>query len=106
MPTLEQLEKMLASDPRDSFVLYAIAQEHAKAGRHEQAVAFYDRCVGVDPNYSYAYFHKARSLEALGRGEEAIDTLRSGTQAAAASGDAKAAGEIEEYLAMLGGGGA
>ncbi|MEK6702571.1 MAG: tetratricopeptide repeat protein, partial [Planctomycetota bacterium] len=64
MPSLQQLERLLVVDPQDAFVLYAIAQEHAKQGRHADAVAFYDRCLGVNAEYCYAYYHKARSLEA------------------------------------------
>ena len=32
---LAQLMRMLETDPSDAFCLYGIAQEHAKAGRHE-----------------------------------------------------------------------
>jgi tetratricopeptide (TPR) repeat protein len=98
MPSIEQLEKMLQADPADAFVLYALAQEHAKAGRHEAAVQYYDRCLGADPAYCYAYFHKARSLEAMGRDDDAMETLRQGVDAARTAGDAHALSELSAYL--------
>ncbi len=101
MGRLEQLHKLLDLDPEDAFVLYGIAQEHAKAGTHDEAVAFYDRCIGVNPDECYAYFHKARSLVALERETDASDTLRSGLEAATRTGDAKAAGEIGGFLDEL-----
>ena len=101
MPSIAQLEKLLAVDPKDTFVLYGLAQEHAKAGTHDQAVSFYDRCLEVDPAYCYAYYHKARSLEALGRKDDAADTLRAGLDASQRAGDAKAASEIGGYLSEL-----
>lgn len=101
MPSLEQLRKLLAADPNDPFVLYGIAQEHAKAGDHAEAVAWYDRCLVADPAYCYAYFHKARAQEALGRGEEAAATLRAGMEAARKSGDGHALGEMAAYLEGL-----
>lgn len=101
MPSLQQLERLLALDPADAFVLYAIAQEHAKQGRHEGAVAFYDRCLAANALYCYAYFHKARSLEASGSIAAARATLEAGLTASKEAGDAKAISEISGYLATL-----
>ncbi|MEO0512574.1 MAG: tetratricopeptide repeat protein [Planctomycetota bacterium] len=103
MPSLEQLQNLLAADESDSFVLYALAQEHAKRGEHDLAVSFYDRCLAVEPNELYAYFHKARSLEALDQTDAAAACLRVGAERAEAAGDAKALGEITGYLQSLGG---
>jgi len=101
MPSIARLEKMLEAEPDDTFVLYALAQEHAKAGSHDHAVTFYDRCLAVDAAYCYAYFHKARSLEALGQRDTAAETLRAGLEAARTANDLKAAGEIAGYLDEL-----
>lgn len=101
MPSIEQLERLLALDPNDAFVLYGLAQEHAKAGDTAQAIAHYDRCLKADPTYCYAYYHKARALEAAGQASDALATLRLGAEAAQQHQDAKAAGEIAEYLASL-----
>lgn len=101
MPTIEQLHKLLTLDPQDTFVLYALAQAHAASGAHDAAIEHYDRCLGIDPNYCYAYFHKARSLEALGRIEKAADVLRTGIKASKHTGDSKALSEITGYLDQL-----
>ena len=101
MPSIERLEKLLAADPNDAFVLYGLAQEHAKAGNHAQAVAFYDRCLAADPAYCYAYFHKARAQEAAGDPRSAAATLETGLEASRSTGDAKAQGEIAEYLNQI-----
>ncbi|MBL8762714.1 MAG: hypothetical protein JNM07_00405 [Phycisphaerae bacterium] len=98
MSRLAQLEKLLALDPGDAFVLYGLAQEHAKAGRHAEALVFYDRCTRADPGYCYAYFHQARSLQALERIDEARDILRLGLAAARRAGDAKALNELTGFL--------
>lgn len=101
MPSIEQLEKLLTVDDTDTFVLYALAQEHAKAGNHDAAIGFYDRCLAVDEAYCYAYFHKARSLEAVDRVSDAIGTLEAGLAVAQRVSDAKASGEISSYLTNL-----
>lgn len=101
MPTIAQLERLLAADPEDTFVLYCLAQEHAKAGSHDDAIVYYDRCLAADEAYCYAYFHKARSLEALGRRGDAAETLRTGLAVSQRVGDQKAIGEIGGYLTEL-----
>lgn len=98
---LEQLEKLLEAEPDDAFCLYGLAQEHAKRGNTEQAIAYYDRTLLVDPAYCYAYYHKARAQEDAGRIDDAVATLRAGLAQAKAVGDVKAAGEISAFLDTL-----
>lgn len=104
MPSLDQLEKLLAVDPTDAFLLYGMAQEHAKHGGaegHAAAVEFYDRCLAADPAYCYAFYHKARSQEAMGRREDAVATLRAGLRVSMAARDSHAASEISALLDEL-----
>lgn len=102
MPTrLEQLTKLLALDPADAFVLYGLAQEHAKLGDHAAAVGFYDRCLAADPAYCYAYYHKARSQQAAGDLPGARATVLAGITAAHRAGDSKAAGELSTLQTEL-----
>jgi len=98
MPSIEQLEKLLAATPDDPFLLYGLAQEHAKKGDIAKAVEFFDRCLAADPAYCYAYFHKARVLHEAGRTAEAVKTLRDGAAAAKKAGDAHALSEISGFL--------
>lgn len=101
MPSIAQLSKLLELDPSDTFVLYGLAQEHAKQGDHAQAAVYYDKCLAFDPLYTYAYFHKARSLEADGDVAGAIETLRTGLHRAKEAADHQAIGEISGYLDSL-----
>jgi tetratricopeptide (TPR) repeat protein len=104
MPSVAQLEKLLAADLHDAFVLYALAQEHAKAATaegHAKALEFYDRCLAVDGSYHYAYFHKAKSQQAMGDVQAATGTLRAGLLAARRANDTKAASEIAGFLDEL-----
>ncbi|MBY0307613.1 MAG: hypothetical protein K2Q09_02625 [Phycisphaerales bacterium] len=91
---LAKLEKLLALDPADTFVLYGIAQEHARAGDFARAIEFYDRTLTADPAYCYAYFHKARAQQAAGDLAGARQTALEGAQAAHRAGDQKALSEL------------
>lgn len=101
MPSIEQLQRLLEADPKDPFVLYGLAQEYAKAGDVGKAVEFFDRCLGADPAYCYAYFHKARVLGAAKRAAEAREVLAAGMKAARGAGDTHAAAEMEALLDEL-----
>jgi len=101
MSRLAKLAKLHASDPEDTDILYMLAQEHASAGDHAAAIAWYDRCLARDPLYLYAYFHKARSLEAMERSADAAQVLRTGLEHARRKGDAKAVSELAAYLDQL-----
>jgi len=101
MPTIEQLEKFLAIDPADPFVLYGLAQAHAKDNNHTQAVHYYDRCIEANPDECYAYYHKALSLIALDDHKQATETLKTGLAAAQRTADGKAASEISGLLNTL-----
>ncbi|MBX3376620.1 MAG: tetratricopeptide repeat protein [Phycisphaeraceae bacterium] len=101
MPSLEQLERLLAADPDDAFVLYGLAQEHAKRGDLVRAIEFYDRCLSVDPAYCYAYFHKARAQQSQGNVAGAIATVKVGMAKAQVLGDSHAAAELSGLLDEL-----
>lgn len=101
MPSIEQLEKLLAADPNDAFTLYALGQEFAKRGETDKAVAFYDRSIAANPDDGYTYFHKARALQAAGRVQEGIAAVQAGIAAARRAGDNKALTELGGLLDEL-----
>ncbi|MHC4975453.1 MAG: tetratricopeptide repeat protein [Planctomycetota bacterium] len=78
--------------------MYMLAQEHGKSGEHLEAIAWYDQCLEADPEYTYAYFHKARAELSMQRRSEARATLERGIEQATSIQDAKALGELEHEL--------
>jgi tetratricopeptide (TPR) repeat protein len=92
---------MLAQDPSDAFCLYGVAQEHASAGRLDEAVAWFRKTIAADPGHAYARFHLAKALERMEDLDGAVAALREGLQVARAAGDAKAANELAGYLDEL-----
>jgi tetratricopeptide (TPR) repeat protein len=102
MPSIDSLLKLLQAEPNDPFLLYGVAQEHAKLGHTDKALEFYDKCLAVDPNYCYAYFHKARALQDAGRDSEAAAVARDGLAAAKRAQDGHAASELSGLLDELG----
>lgn len=101
MPTREQIQKLLTLEPNDPFMLYAMAQDYTKTAEHDLAIDYYQKTIDADPDYAYAYFHMARSLEALNRIDDAKSTLDAGLEAAKRANDAKGISEISSYRTML-----
>ena len=98
---LTKLLAMLDRQPGDPFTLYAVALEHKKANRLDEALDFLNRVVQFDPDYCYAYFQKGQVLEQQGDVEAAKETYRTGIEAAKRKGDAHAQGELEGQLQMI-----
>jgi len=98
---IDKLRRMLESEPDDAFCLYALAQEYSKAGRHDEALGWFDRVIAVEPGHGYAYFHKARTLEAAGRVDEARSVLKQALGVVSPQTDPKAVRELQEYLQSI-----
>ncbi|MGC4001690.1 MAG: hypothetical protein QM811_00430 [Pirellulales bacterium] len=102
MPSLAQIEALLAEDPTDVFLRYALAMELDKQGDHDASLTGLRTLAGENPPYIPAFFMAGQQLTRLGRLDEARAMLRDGITAADASGDAHAAREMREFLSGIG----
>ncbi len=98
---IEQLRRMLDSDPEDAFCLYALGMEYAGQGEHQAAAAHLEQSLGSDPDQPYACFQLARSLAQLRRSADAASAIDRGLEIAQAQGDEKAFGELAELKVSL-----
>jgi predicted Zn-dependent protease len=97
---MDQLEALLADDPTDAFLRYALAMEHSGQGDDETAVKLLRELIADTP-YVPAYLMAGQALARLGREPEAAAVLRQGIEAARAAGDAHALGEMQGLLATV-----
>lgn len=102
MSRIEQIRTLLASDPADAFLNFALGMEYAKAGQPAGALAQFVRVNELDPNHVGAYAQRASMLIALERREEARSTLTEGVAVAERVGDAHMADQMRESLTLLG----
>jgi Tfp pilus assembly protein PilF len=93
-----QLQQMLLKEPDDTFLLYALALEHKKAGEATHAIERLDRVIALDPGYCYAYHQKGLVYQSSGNPSAARQAYRDGIEAAQKKGDAHARQEIEAAL--------
>lgn len=99
---LEALKNMVAQQPGDSFLRYGLAMEYKNAGDLEAALAEFRALMGVNPDYSAAYFHGGQTLERLGRLDEARALYHEGIEVTTRKGDLHTRNEIQAALDILG----
>ena len=98
---MTKLQSLLERDPNDTFLLYAIALEHKKAGDYPAALQWFDRVMEKDAGYSVAYHQAALTHEAAGNIEAAKAMYHRGIAAASKKGDHHAAEEMQAALSMI-----
>lgn len=101
MPTIEQLEALLVTEPTDAFLNFGLAMALTKEGRIEDALTRFDQTIEFDPEYIAAYFQKGRVLAQEDRIEESRAVLETGIEIARRLGDEHASGEMTEFLATI-----
>jgi tetratricopeptide (TPR) repeat protein len=99
---LEMLKDMVAKSPADAFLRYGLATEYANTGDLEQAMSEYRELLAANPDYAAGYYHGGRTLEKLGRLEEARESYEKGIEVTARTGDAHTRSELQAALDMLG----
>jgi len=96
-----QIEALLADEPDNSFLRYALAMEYMSAGQPDQALTTFRELLQRDPDYVPAYLQAGQVLAQQGRQSEAREILTAGLQVAQRVGDGHAAGEMSGLLATL-----
>ncbi len=101
MSRLNQIQQMLADEPADPFLHYALGMEHVKLGDTEAALTQFAAMNAEFPNHVAAWHQRGRLLAE--RGDEALATevLQQGIAVAHRTGDSHAAGEMQGLLDQL-----
>ena len=102
MDRLETLRAMLTQDPSNQLARYGLATELKNAGRGDEAIAEFKSLLELNPNYAAAYYHAGRTLESLGRIDEAREMLERGVEVTTRTGDAHTRSELQAALDLLG----
>ena len=98
----EKFEAMLADEPEDQFLRYALAMEYEKEGQYEKSLDFLRGLMADDPPHVPSFFMAGQHLTKQNRIDEARTILREGIEHARQQGNSHAAGEMSEFLAGLG----
>jgi Flp pilus assembly protein TadD len=98
----EQLEELLALEPNDPELHYALAMEYVSAGDDEGAVRRFREMFTTMPAFVPAYHQAGLALVRQGRMDEAREVLAQGIRVARTNANPHAADEMEGLLDSLG----
>jgi tetratricopeptide (TPR) repeat protein len=101
MSRIAKLRKLLESDPADVFLNFGLAMELLKEDQKEEAIVLFDRILAQDSGYLAAYMQKGNALIALGKREQAKETLAEGIAAAKVAGESHTADQAQKILDSL-----
>ncbi len=72
---LRHFNRLLTQVDDDAHVLYFTAQALGQLARHDEALALYEKAIGIDPYLRSAYYGAALSLRTLGDSDRARELL-------------------------------
>ena len=101
MSRIEEIKKMLKTDPSDSFLCYELALEHEKAGSTKTAIKVLEDLISTNPDYLGAYYKIGQLYESVDKVEKAIEIYNRGIKLADEKEDNKSKGELEEALWLI-----
>jgi len=98
MDKIAALNEILALDPTNAFARYGLGMEHLSQAHSDAALAEFAKVIEYNPDYVPAYQMSAQTLARNSRVEEAVTLLHQGLAAAARTGNAHAASEMQSLL--------
>jgi predicted Zn-dependent protease len=100
-PRLDQIRKMLALEPDDEFLNYALAVELEKEGNPSEAIAILRQLLSAHKTYLGAYYKLGQLFEQAGERAEALHVYQQGIELAAKQNNRKTLLELREALQNL-----
>ena len=98
---LQTILTMLEKNPRDVFLQYSLGMEYASAGRYDDAVAAFNRCLDLDEDYLAAHVEAGKCLRAAGKLDQARTTFAAAMDLAANAGEPHVRDYIRQQLEGL-----
>lgn len=98
---LQQLQAMLAQEPDDSFLIYALALEYAKSNNVNKAIEVLENLIGKDAAYLGSYYQLGKYYEQTEQLQKAADIYTQGIAIAQQQNNKKILGELNTALLLL-----
>ncbi|MHB8261257.1 MAG: tetratricopeptide repeat protein [Bacteroidia bacterium] len=98
---LEQLQRMLAQEPTDTFLQYAIGMEYFSAEEFDKALTYFNCIIDSKPDYLAAYYQTGKCYEELKQIKEAQCIYMKGIELAERQNKNKTLNELREALFLL-----
>jgi predicted Zn-dependent protease len=98
---LEQIKALIAEDPRDAMLRFALGNELYSLGRYTEAIEPLTAALDIDPEYAFVYIQLAQTYEKTGQLQLARQTVEAGRGPASRNGDPNLMRQLDEIAARL-----
>lgn len=98
MERIDQVREMLAEDPNDPFLLYALGLELVKKKNYQESMQAFQTVIKLDENYIAAYYQLALIFIEIDIVDVAKTYIKKGIDQAILRKDLKSKAELEELL--------
>lgn len=98
---LENLQKYLLDDPKDSFLRYALAIELINVNEVHQALEIFRDLISEDPEYLATYYQYGKTTEESGAILEAIEIYKLGLIIAEKQNNTRTVKELKQAILSL-----
>ena len=96
----EVFEQMLAADPDNTMVMFGLAKEYEKLGRHAEVIRVLEAYVAKADDEGNAYGTLANAYLLNGDREKSIETYKKGIEVSLAHGHPSMASEYRQTLEL------
>ena len=98
---MSMFEQVLAIDEDDLFANHGMGSAHNNLGQWQSALPYLEKALRIKPSHTVAYLEYGKSLEGVGRIEDAIANYRKGIEIATTRSDMTPLKAMQERLAAL-----
>ena len=95
---IEVLQQMLESDPDNTMVMFGLAKEYEKVGKHDKIISILETYLIKAEDEGNAYGMLAKAYDQSGNREKAIETYKKGIDVSMAHGHPSMANEYKMTL--------
>ena len=101
MSRIEQIRALIADDPGDAMLRFALGNEYFQVRQDAEAIESFKAALDLDPEYAFVYIQLAHAYEKSGQSELARQTVEAGRGPAARNGDPNLMRQLDEIAARL-----
>jgi predicted Zn-dependent protease len=101
MSRIEQIKALIADEPHDAMLRFALGNEHFQLAQYAEAIEALTAAIDIDPEYAFVYVQLAEAYEKSGQLEQARQTIEAGRGPAARNGDPNLMRQLNDIAGRL-----
>lgn len=98
---IEAIKRLLANEPQDTFLLYALATEYIAENEDKKAQEILESLVNSNPDYIASYYHLGKLYERIELKESALLIYEQGIEESKKQKNNKNVAEIQHAIDEL-----